>query len=100
MSAFTAQTVEHLAALAQLELAPEEIEVFARQLSDIVEFARQIQAVDTGAIADADVIGLSPAAAPRDDAVEASLPREVTLAGAPDADVSTGLFKVPRVFNG
>ena len=100
MSAFTAQTVERLAALAQLELAPEEIEVFVRQLNDILEFARQVQAVDTSAIANADVIGLPPAAAQRDDVLEPSLPREVTLAGAPDADASTGLFKVPRVFNG
>ena len=100
MSAFTPQTVERLAALAQLQLAPEEIEVFARQLSDILEFARQVQAVDTSAIADADVIGLSPAAAQRDDGLEPSLPREVTLAAAPDADAATGLFKVPRVFNG
>lgn len=100
MSAFTPQTVERLAALAQLQLAPEEIEVFARQLSDILEFARQVQAVDTSAIADADLIGLSPAAAQRDDGPEPSLPREVTLAAAPDADASTGLFKVPRVFNG
>ena len=33
----------------------------------------------------------------RDDVVLPSLPREASLAAAPDADVKAGLFKVPRV---
>jgi Asp-tRNA(Asn)/Glu-tRNA(Gln) amidotransferase C subunit len=33
----------------------------------------------------------------RDDEVRPSLPREASLAAAPDADAAAGLFKVPRV---
>jgi Asp-tRNA(Asn)/Glu-tRNA(Gln) amidotransferase C subunit len=33
----------------------------------------------------------------RDDTVVPSLPREASLAAAPDADPAAGLFKVPRV---
>ena len=57
---------------------------------------------------DADATGLEdpdqlmlPAAAPwRDDTREPSLSRDAVLAGAPDGDPATGLFKVPRVLNG
>lgn len=100
MSVFTAQDVKRLAALAQLELAPDEIEIFARQLGEILEYARQVQAVDTSAIADTDIIGLAPEPARRDDVLEPCLPREDVLSGAPDADPVAGLFKVPRVVNG
>ena len=37
------------------------------------------------------------ASALRDDEVQPCLPREASLAAAPDADVAAGLFKVPRV---
>lgn len=100
MSAFTAHEVRHLAALAQLELGPEETEAFARQLSEILEFARQVQAVDTSLLAGEDAIVLAAEAPRRDDVLEPSLRRDDVLSGAPDADRTTGLFKVPRVLNG
>lgn len=100
MSAFTAGDVQRLAALARLELGPEEIDAFARQLSEILEFARQVQAVDTSLLAEQDGIVLAPEPARRDDGLVPSLPRDEVLSGAPDADRTTGLFKVPRVLNG
>ena len=99
MSAFTADDVRRLAALAQLELGPDEIDAFTRQLSDILEFAQQVQAANTADASESDTYTLPPAAPPREDAAAPSLARDVVLSAAPDADPTTGLFKVPRVLN-
>jgi len=45
------QTVEHIAELAKLELTEDEIELFAGQLSAILEYVERLQTVDTDAIA-------------------------------------------------
>lgn len=99
MSAFTADDVRRLATLARLELDGDELAAFVPQLSDILEFARQVQAVDTTTVTDAAHLTLSPATPARDDVVAQSLARDEALSAAPDADSSRGLFKVPRVLN-
>jgi aspartyl-tRNA(Asn)/glutamyl-tRNA(Gln) amidotransferase subunit C len=95
---FTRDEVQRLAQLARLELTADEADLFARQLGDILVFARQIETVDTTSVR------AVPLAAPfdtqRDDIVRPSLDREDVLEGAPDADLATGLFKVPRVITG
>lgn len=85
--------------MARLELTDQEIESFAGQLGDILAFAQQVQAVDTGAIPPDSEHGISIAAATptRTDTVERSLPRDEVLVVAPLADASSGLIKVPRV---
>ena len=100
MSAFTADDVRRLAGLARLDLDDEEITAFVRQLSDILEFARQVQDADTSALQDRDQFMLAAAAPVREDTREESLSRDEVLAAAPDGDAATGLFKVPRVLNG
>jgi aspartyl-tRNA(Asn)/glutamyl-tRNA(Gln) amidotransferase subunit C len=97
---FTDEDVRRLAALAQLELDAGEVELFRRQLSDILEFARQVEAVETHGVSNAAVIGLAAEMPRREDHVESSLPRDAALSVAPDGDARTGLFKVPRVLNG
>lgn len=98
MATFSRGEVTHLARLARLELSDEELDLFGRQLGDILAFARQVEAVDTHAVVEA-------ASAPpadetlRDDAVRASLDRDVALAEASGADREAGLFKVPRVLD-
>jgi aspartyl-tRNA(Asn)/glutamyl-tRNA(Gln) amidotransferase subunit C len=102
MSTFTPEEVRRLAALARLELSPEEVTAFTRQLAEILAFAQQVQAVD-GAAPEPDAIAgvvLPPRPPMRDDTLLPSLPRETVLAAAPDADRDAGLFKVPRVLNG
>ena len=95
-SRFTPEDVRRLADLARLDLSAEEIALFAHQLSGILAFAAEVQAVPTAPLAAAD----TPLAAPlREDAVRPSLPREEVLAAAPHADLETGLFTVPRVFS-
>ena len=99
MSTFMHDDVQRLATLARLELTPAETEVFTRQLGDVLEFVRQIQGVDTSSVEIAAVTG-ERSGSLRDDVVLPCLDRSVVLAAAPEADLSTGLFKVPRVING
>jgi aspartyl-tRNA(Asn)/glutamyl-tRNA(Gln) amidotransferase subunit C len=98
---FSADEVLRLARLARLELSSEEIDLFTRQLREILAFAQQVNAVDTSSIADAPPASrAAPADTLRDDAVVPSLERNAVLSMAPEADTETGLFKVPRVFSG
>jgi aspartyl-tRNA(Asn)/glutamyl-tRNA(Gln) amidotransferase subunit C len=94
--AFTRSEVEAIAALANLELDEGELELFARQLGDVLAYANQVQQIDT--------TGVPPTASvssghhgDRADEVGPSLDRDKALANAPDAAKNAGLFRVPRV---
>jgi aspartyl-tRNA(Asn)/glutamyl-tRNA(Gln) amidotransferase subunit C len=92
----TRADVERIAALARLELTPDEVSLFAGQLTAILAYADQVQQVDTSGVQ------TGPAACPadtalREDALVPSLDRDVLLGQAPAADPAAGLFKVPRV---
>lgn len=93
---FTVAQVDAVAALARLELGHEERELFARQLTDILEYARQVQRIDTSGVAPTASVA-SAAGAGREDVLAPSLPRDLALANAPDPAVDAGLFRVPRV---
>src|SRR5687767_14439933 len=96
MSTLTIADVERIAALAQLELTDEEKQLFTRQLADILNYAEQLQAIDTtGVPATAHVN--AALGAERPDAPRPSLPVEDALANAPDGVPDAGLFRVPRV---
>ncbi len=97
MSIFTRIDVQRLARLARLEIADQELDLFARQLGEILEFARQVESVDTAASSTPEP-DVRPADALREDVIQPSLDRQDVLAGAPEADAARGLFKVPRVF--
>jgi aspartyl-tRNA(Asn)/glutamyl-tRNA(Gln) amidotransferase subunit C len=93
---FSRAQVEAVAALANLELSDSEIELFAKQLGDILDYANQVQKIDTtGVPPTASVV--SRHSADRDDLAVASLDRTEALSNAPDASQQSGLFKVPRV---
>jgi aspartyl-tRNA(Asn)/glutamyl-tRNA(Gln) amidotransferase subunit C len=99
VASITRNDIEGLAHLARLELTEDQVDRFTRQLGDILEFARQVNAVDTSAIDAADVVGDGDDRM-REDVVQPSLPRDEALRAAPDTDPADGLFKVPRVLNG
>ena len=93
---FTVARVDAIAALARLELGHDERELFAKQLTDILEYARQVQQIDTSGVAPTASVA-SGVTAGREDVLVPCLPRDVALANAPDAVVDAGLFRVPRV---
>ena len=93
---FTRSEIEAIAALANLELHEREIELFARQLGDILEYANQVQQIDTTGVPPTTSV-LTGHQADRADEVRPSLNRAEALMNAPDADPDGRLFRVPRV---
>jgi aspartyl-tRNA(Asn)/glutamyl-tRNA(Gln) amidotransferase subunit C len=99
VASLTIADVERIATLAHLELTDAEKTLFARQLADILQYAEQIQALDTtGVPATAHVN--AQGSAERDDEPRPSLPVADALANAPDGAPEAGLFRVPRVIAG
>ena len=92
----TRRDVEAIAALAQLHLDPAEIDLFVRQLGDILAYAQQVQKIDTSGIPPTTSV-VTGHEADRPDEVLPSLERAEALANAPDPAPQAGLFKVPRV---
>ncbi|MCG8349054.1 MAG: Asp-tRNA(Asn)/Glu-tRNA(Gln) amidotransferase subunit GatC [Chloroflexales bacterium] len=92
----TQAEVEHVARLARLQLAPDELKLMREQLSDILDYIAVLQEVDVeGVSPTAQVTGLSSIL--RSDVVEPSLTREEALANAPDQQ--NGMFRVKAVFD-
>jgi aspartyl-tRNA(Asn)/glutamyl-tRNA(Gln) amidotransferase subunit C len=96
MAPFTRDEVAAIAALAQLALDDAELDLFARQLGDILSYADQVQQVDTTGVPPTERVP-ADAVSDRDDRVQPSLDRDTVLAAAPDANVDRGFFRVPRV---
>ena len=93
--ALTREEVRRIASLARLELEPEEEERMAQQLSAILDYVRQLEALDVSAV-EPMTHALAEGAVPfREDEVVESLPPETALGNAPSR-IGT-CFKVPRI---
>ncbi len=90
----TVEDVERIAALAHLALTEEETSLYARQLTRILDYARQIAELDLGNVPPtcSTAAGLLPE---RPDVPRPSIGRDAALSNAPDT--ASGLFRVPRV---
>ena len=95
MSSLNRQDVERIAELARLELTEDELELFTRQLGDILSYVEQIRALDTTGVAPTSQVMNRPV--DRADVPAETLTRTQLLGNAPDAATEAGLFKVPRV---
>jgi aspartyl-tRNA(Asn)/glutamyl-tRNA(Gln) amidotransferase subunit C len=94
--ALTTKEVEHVARLARLRLAPDELEKMRVQLSNILDHIDLLKEVDVSdAAPTAQVTDLLNIL--RADEVRASLPREDVLANAPDQQ--DGMFRVKAIFD-
>jgi aspartyl-tRNA(Asn)/glutamyl-tRNA(Gln) amidotransferase subunit C len=98
-SPFSIDEVAAIAALAHLDLDPAELELYARQLRNILAHVEEVQQIDTtGVPPTAHVVGCQPSE--RVDEVSPSLDTQEALANAPergDSPRGGGFFKVPRV---
>lgn len=92
----TRADVDRIATLARLELTDTEKDLFVQQLSHVLEYAEQIQRIDTTGVLPTSQV-LSDMPADRPDEPIPSLANSDALANAPDASPRTGLFRVPRV---
>lgn len=95
MSTLSRQDVQRIADLARLELTAEELDLFTRQLGDILTYVEQIRALDTKGVTPTSQVLNRPV--DRDDVPGPTLSREDLLRNAPDASQEAGMFKVPRV---
>ena len=95
-SRFNRNDVEAIAALARLELDESELDLFARQLGDILAYATEVQQIDTAGVPPTATV-VSSDGGDRPDAIAPSLERADVLKNAPEAARESGLFKVPRV---
>ena len=95
-TALTLADVAKIAALANLELDADELDIFARQLGEILAYADQVQQIDTAGVPPTASV-VTRHAADRVDKTRPSLDRDAVLANAPDAALDAGLFRVPRV---
>jgi aspartyl-tRNA(Asn)/glutamyl-tRNA(Gln) amidotransferase subunit C len=95
VSALTRQDVQRIADLARLELSAGELDLFTRQLGDILTYVEQIRALDTSGVPPTSQVLNRPV--DRDDVPAPTLSRPELMSNAPDAAVESGLFKVPRV---
>jgi aspartyl-tRNA(Asn)/glutamyl-tRNA(Gln) amidotransferase subunit C len=92
----TRADVDRIATLARLELTDAEKDLFVRQLTEVLAYADQIQAIDTTNVPPTSHV-LSSTPVDRADEPWPGLSNTEALANAPDASPHTGLFRVPRV---
>jgi aspartyl-tRNA(Asn)/glutamyl-tRNA(Gln) amidotransferase subunit C len=88
------EDVAKVAKLARLILSDDELDMFTEQLSQVLEHAKDIEALDlTNLVATAHPFGLVNVV--REDELRPCLSRDEVLAMAPDAQ--DGRFAVPRI---
>ena len=88
------ETVLKVAYLARLKLTEEEVELFSKQLADILEFVNQMNEVDTQGVSPFVLdYGETPL---REDIPGQTLPKEEIEKNAPQFE--NGYFVVPRIF--
>lgn len=78
----TAEEVRRIAALAHLDVSPEDVERLTRELGVILAYVKQLEAVDVTSVPATAHVVLDRIPL-RADEPEASLPREVALREAP-----------------
>lgn len=87
--------VEHVARLARMQLAPDEVEHMREQLSAILDYIQMLQEVDVdGVEPTSQITGLTTLMRP--DEVSSSLTQEQVLSNAPDQ--ADGMFRVKAIF--
>ncbi|WP_456430883.1 Asp-tRNA(Asn)/Glu-tRNA(Gln) amidotransferase subunit GatC [Thermosulfuriphilus sp.] len=92
--AISKEEVRHVAHLARLEFDDQEIEVFTRQLGQILEYVRQLDRLDTAEVSPT-THTLALTNAFREDEVKESIKIDEALANAPEREGR--FFVVPRV---
>lgn len=90
----TENTIQHIASLAKLTFDPEEKEVFAKQLDNIVDMVEKLNQLDTTDIPGT-YHGIGLENIYREDKAEKGTKREALLQNAPS--VKDGMIEVPAM---
>jgi aspartyl-tRNA(Asn)/glutamyl-tRNA(Gln) amidotransferase subunit C len=91
------EDVKHVANLARLTLSEDEAERFTKDLGNIIQFAEQLNELDTENVKETTHV-LDMKNVLREDEARDWLTREEALKNAPDQE--NGQVKVPKVFEG
>jgi aspartyl-tRNA(Asn)/glutamyl-tRNA(Gln) amidotransferase subunit C len=86
--------IQHIAELAKLSFEPGQLDVFARQLTQIIDYMQQLNQLDTSRVAPTYHPGHHKAGL-REDIAEAGLSIEQALANAPEGGERG--FIVPKI---
>lgn len=89
-------TVHHVAELARLKITPEEASRFSEQLSDVLNYMRQLDELDTRDVSPT-AHALPLCNVLRDDVPRPPLDTQQALANAPRSQ--DGFFRVPKVLD-
>ncbi len=92
----TREDVKHIADLSMLNLSEEEINTYTENMKEIVEFANQINEVDTEGAAES-AFALDTYNVFRKDEVRESLDRELLLSNAPSSNGEA--YALPNMMN-
>jgi aspartyl-tRNA(Asn)/glutamyl-tRNA(Gln) amidotransferase subunit C len=88
------QEIQHIAGLVKLSFEPEQIAVFARQLTQILDYMQQLNQLDTSRVAPTYHMAQHKARL-REDIAETGLNIEQVLSNAPEHDNRN--FIVPKI---
>jgi len=88
--------VAAIAALANLDLTPEELALYGQQLSDVLAAVDTLAALDTTGVPPTVAI-VTRHSVDRPDEVQPCLDRETAVTAAPDPSPDAAYFRVPRV---
>lgn len=94
MSRISEEQVRHVAHLARLAITDEEVETFTAQLDSIIQFAEQLNELDTTGVKPTSHV-LDVKNVLREDKSKPGLPREEVLKNAPDHE--DGQIRVPAI---
>ncbi|HSU79235.1 MAG TPA: Asp-tRNA(Asn)/Glu-tRNA(Gln) amidotransferase subunit GatC [Candidatus Angelobacter sp.] len=97
MAGISKEDVKHVANLARLTLSEAEAERFTMDLGNIIQFAEQLNELDTDHVKETTHV-LDMKNVLREDNARDWLTREEALKNAPDQE--NGQVKVPKVFEG
>lgn len=97
MARISKEDVKHVANLARLTLSEDEAERFTKDLGNIIQFAEQLNELDTENVKETTHV-LDMKNVLREDKARDWLTREEALKNAPDQE--NGQVKVPKVFEG
>ncbi len=87
--------IQYIAKLARIELTPEEEQTFAPQLEKVVDYIRQLEAVDISTVPESPVDPSLPTNVLRADEPLPSLSHQDALLNAPASE--DGEIKMPRM---
>ncbi|MBN1984108.1 MAG: Asp-tRNA(Asn)/Glu-tRNA(Gln) amidotransferase subunit GatC [Chitinivibrionales bacterium] len=88
------KTVEYIAHLSRLELKPQDIPHFVKELNEVLTYVEQLNMVDTSAVSLVQKSDSAPTVL-RDDHPQQSLPPNELLKNGPS--VKRGFFAIPKV---